>query len=245
MKYFTKLALGLFGSAFDAGRGTGATPQRQLFGGSDNAPGKLRSQKRGMSPSFDFQPVSGKKAKGHGVFVEGNRVAPTAARGYRGDSGFMGAGQPIAEKSYGPRGSRTPNMAFAGAGQPIALKGQDTATAIGSAKKSKGMSEFGRAFASARKSGSQEFSFKGKSYHTRQKGESSSQWQTAMAQRSGSSARPTQNSTPSRSFATAQTAAGAGSAGKATRYQGKLSMQTNRRSLAAGPAPTRNRDQRA
>ena len=39
------------------------------------------------------------------------------------------------------------------------------------AAKSKGKSEFGSAFAAARKGGAKEFTFKGKKYNTKEKGE--------------------------------------------------------------------------
>jgi len=301
MKYFEKLANGLYGAAFNEGRGTGASPQKQMFGGAGNAPGKLRGSRRSNMP------LAGKKAQGHAVVVEGDRIEGQDARGSRpmSQQNFAGQGQQIALKSGGSqdvgpnntlvdktpaRGARnlagsmpkaTPIALKSGGSQdvgpnntlvdktpargarnlagsmpkatPIALKSGGSTTAPGgraapgrtAAAASRptgrsGPSAFGRAFAGARKSGQKAFDYKGKSYHTRQKGESQSQWAGAISR--GQSAPAKASTATARSSAPTTTrniAGNSGTPGKASRPTNRPTMQTGTAKRAPGLAATR------
>ena len=263
MKYFEKLANGLYGAAFNEGRGTGASPQKQMFGGAGNAPGKLRGSRRSNMP------LAGKKAQGHAVVVEGDRIEGQDARGSRpmSQQNFAGQGQQIALKSggsqdVGPNNTLVDKTPARGArnlagsmpkATPIALKSGGSTTAPGgraapgrtAAAASRptgrsGPSAFGRAFAGARKSGQKAFDYKGKSYHTRQKGESQSQWAGAISR--GQSAPAKASTATARSSAPTTTrniAGNSGTPGKASRPTNRPTMQTGTAKRAPGLAATR------
>lgn len=111
--------------------------------------------------------------------------------------------KPVQEKSYGIRPRREGNVAFVH--KPVAEKSnaqlrtrdnKNVAFTLKPAAPMKGpssnkqqpkakpqMSEFGRAFAGARKTGAKEFTYKGKQYHTRRADETTQQWSRNMASR--------------------------------------------------------------